>query len=103
MPEQKDTSAAEYNEATSRFIDLANKMKAEGTAPNVVNAALMSASCVYATYVAAGNVGYLKQGGIDKVTETYRANLSSVQELKKRKVELGASEPGSPAEGESTN
>jgi hypothetical protein len=42
----------------------------------------MSASCFYATYTAAGDNGGLTASGIEKVVETYKANLESVQKYK---------------------
>jgi hypothetical protein len=65
-----------------RFIDLANQMKDEGQAPPSVNAALMLASGLYATYLAVGNEGRLDPKAIDQVAGVYRKNLSAVQQLK---------------------
>lgn len=72
----------EYNELLARFVELANKMKDEGKPINRVNASLMSASCPYATYTTAGDDGGLTASGIEKVVETYKANLESVQKYK---------------------
>jgi hypothetical protein len=77
-----DNDMRDYNELASRFITLANQMKDEGKPINMVNASLMSASCFYATYTAAGDNGGLTASGIEKVVETYKANLESVQKYK---------------------
>jgi len=72
----------EYNELAARFIALANEMKEEGKPLQMVNASLMSASGIYATYTAAGNDGGLNASGVDKVVAVYKANLENVQKLK---------------------
>ncbi len=68
-----------------RFIQLANSIKDEGTPVEAVNTALMLASCTYATYVGAGNEGYLKEGGVNKIAEVYKQNLASLQKAKKNR------------------
>ncbi|MCU7929624.1 MAG: DUF3144 domain-containing protein [Candidatus Thiodiazotropha sp. (ex Codakia rugifera)] len=78
---------AEFTELAERFIALANEIKNEGKPLALVNAALMSASATYGTYAAAGNQGYLKQGGVDRLVDAYRAQVSNIQEIKKRVVE----------------
>ena len=60
-------------EVVKRFIDLANQMKDEGQAPPSVNAALMLASGLYATYLAVGNEGRLDPKAIDQVAGVYRS------------------------------
>lgn len=72
-----------HNYCTNKFIDLANELKKEGMPIPMVNAALMSASGIYATYSAAGNTGGLEPSGVDKVVELYRRNLEHIQELKR--------------------
>ena len=74
----------EYNLLSERFIALANEMKNEGKSQQMVNAALMSASGIYATYTAAGNEGGLTASGVDKVVGVYKANLQNVQKLKQQ-------------------
>lgn len=74
---------ADHAEATRRFIELANQIKDEGNSIELVSAGLMTASGVYATYVAAGNDGGLNDSGVDKVANVYRANLMSIQKSKK--------------------
>lgn len=75
---------AEYEELVSRFVSLANHMKDEGKAPPTINASLMLASGLYATYLAVGNDGQLDAKGVKEVAEVYRKNLSSVQRLKQQ-------------------
>ena len=77
-----------HDMATHRFIDLANEMQNEGLDINLVSAALMASSGIYATYVAAGNNGALQQSGIDKVVEMYRNNLEHIQRRKKEELEV---------------
>jgi hypothetical protein len=72
----------EYNELAARFIALANAMKDEGKPIAMVNAALMSASGVYATYTAAGDNGGLTASGVDTVVAAYKVNLENVQKFK---------------------
>ncbi|MFV8816876.1 DUF3144 domain-containing protein [Haliea sp. E17] len=79
-----------HHECVNRIIALANTMKDEGASTAIVSAALMSASAVYATYVAAGNSGALAPSGVDKVVDAYRGQLVRVQE--KRKAEIDAAQ-----------
>jgi hypothetical protein len=72
-----------HNECTGKFIDLANELKNLGHSPQVVSAALMSASGIYATYISAGNTGGLQPSGVDKVVMMYRRSLEHIQERKK--------------------
>lgn len=74
---------AEAEELAKRFIDLANTLKNEGRSPQAVNGGLMFASCIYATYTAAGNEGYLHDSGVEKVAAVYRHNLAQLQQRKK--------------------
>ena len=76
----------EYNVLSARFIALANEMKNEGKSQQMVNAALMSASGIYATYTAAGNDGGLNPSGVDQVVAVYKANLENVQKLKQQQT-----------------
>lgn len=66
-----------------RFVAVANQLKDEGNNTDLVNAAFMLASGNYATFLAAGNEGYLKEDGIRKVAEAYKHNLMLLQDLKK--------------------
>ena len=68
---------------TNKFIELANELKNEKIDPTLVSGALMTASGVYATYVAAGNEGALEPSGVDKVVAVYRRTLEHHQRVKK--------------------
>ena len=81
------TDRASHNHCTHKFIDLANELKNEGYEPQLISAALMSASGIFATYVSAGNEGGLQPSGVDKVVMMYRRNLEHIQELKKSQIE----------------
>ena len=76
-----------HNECTHKFIDLANELKDQGHDLQLVNAALMAASCIYATFVSAGNEGGLQPSGVDKVVLMYRRNLEHIQGRKKTENE----------------
>lgn len=77
-----------HDVATHRFIELANEMKSEGLDTNLISAALMASSGIYATYVAAGNNGALEPSGIDKVVNIYRNNLEHIQKRKREDLEV---------------
>jgi len=68
---------------TNKFIELANQLKDEQVDPKLVSGALMTASGIYATFVAAGNQGALEPTGVDKVVALYRRTLEHHQEVKK--------------------
>ncbi|MEM7053480.1 MAG: DUF3144 domain-containing protein [Pseudomonadota bacterium] len=81
---EKQQQIAAHNRATAAFIDLANTLsKEDDQDPKIVSAALMAASGVYATFIAAGNDGYLGAGGVDKVAGLYKNNLSYIQQRKR--------------------
>jgi hypothetical protein len=67
---------------TNKFIELANDLRQEGIDPSMVSGALMTASGVYATYIAAGNKGALEASGVDKVVDVYRRTLEHHQKVK---------------------
>jgi hypothetical protein len=71
---------------TNKFIELANQFKQEEIDPALVSGALMTASGIYATYVATGNEGALESGGVDKVVAVYRRTLEHYQQIKKNKL-----------------
>lgn len=71
---------------TNKFIALANELKAENIDPNMVSGALMTASGIYATYVAAGNNGALNASGVEKVVDLYRRTLEYHQEIKRKEL-----------------
>lgn len=72
---------------TNKFIELANQLKDEKIDPALVSGALMTASGVYATFVAAGNDGALEQSGVDKVVAVYRRTLEHHQKVKKAQLQ----------------
>lgn len=71
---------------TNKFIELANQLKDEKIDPALVSGALMTASGVYATFVAAGNKGALESSGVDKVVAVYRRTLEHHQKVKKAQL-----------------
>ncbi len=79
-------NAESHQECTTKFIELANSMTKEGLSSGLVSAALMSASCVYATFTVAGNDGGLNPSGVKKVVDTYERNLKELQALKKKQA-----------------
>jgi hypothetical protein len=79
----------QHNECTARFIALANEMKDDEIDIRVVSAALMAASGIYATYMAAGNAGALEPTGVDKVVAAYRQTLEHIQNRKKDEIQSG--------------
>lgn len=80
------TDAQEHLESVNRIIALANAMKEEGVNINVVSGALMTASGLYASYVAGGNDGGLSEAGVDKVSDVYKRELSRIQQIKKEEA-----------------
>jgi len=76
-----------HNECTQKFISLANELRDIGHTPQLVSAALMAASGIYATFISAGNDGGLQPSGVDKVVLMYRRNLEHIQERKKAEKE----------------
>ena len=74
---------------TNKFIELANQMKDDEIDIRVVSAALMAASGIYATYMAAGNAGALEPTGVDKVVAAYRQTLEHIQKRKKEEIQSG--------------
>ena len=77
----------QHKYCTNKFIELANELKNENIDSTLVNGALMTASGVYATYVAAGNDGALEPSGVDKVVELYRRTLEHHQHVKRAQLE----------------
>ena len=80
------TQEEQHQECTNRFIELANKMKDEGIEPELVNGSLMTASGIYATYVAAGTNGTLEDSGVRKVVALYQNLLEKFQQIKKNEL-----------------
>ena len=81
------TDSEKHNICTTRFIELANELKDLGYDPQLVSAALMAASGIYATFITAGNKGGLQPSGVDKVVMMYRRNLEHIQERKREESE----------------
>ena len=79
MSEQED----QHRHCTNKFIELANQLKDEKIDPAMVSGAMMTASCIYATFIAAGNEGALEPSGVDKIVQIYRRTLEHHQEMKK--------------------
>jgi hypothetical protein len=101
MSKQKQEQIEAHNKATQRFIELANKMANEENQDfKLVSAALMAASGVYATFTAAGNNGFLAPGGVDRVAEMYKNNLTYIQKRKKEELEAQGLEPKPVAQAE---
>jgi len=95
-----------HNQATNEFIALANQLVNDrGFERNLVSAALMAASGVYATFIAAGNQGFLAENGVDKVASIYKNNLAYIQKRKKEELEAQGLKPKPLAEvqGDATN
>lgn len=77
-----------------RFINVANEMKDGGEEIEVINSALMLASGIYATYSTVGNESYLQESGVEKVTEVFKRNLASLQQIKKSQLDQNNSGNG---------
>lgn len=71
---------------TNKFIALANELRGKEIDINLVNGALMTASGIYATYVAAGNNGVLEASGVKKVADLYLRTLEHHQKVKKAQL-----------------
>lgn len=90
--------AEQHKLCTNKFIDLANELKNQDIDPTLISGALMTASSIYATYVAAGNQGALEPSGVDKVVDLYRRTLEHFQAVKRGGLERdmqAANEPES--------
>ena len=81
------TDAEQHKYCTNKFIELANQLKDEKIDTKMVSGALMTASAVYATFIAAGNNGALQPTGVDKVVALYRKALERHQQTKRAKLE----------------
>jgi hypothetical protein len=88
-----------HNQAMSEFIQMANSMVNEkGFDMKLISAAMMAASGVYATFTAAGNEGFLAPGGVDRVADMYKKNLTYIQQRKKEELEAKGLTPRPVAE-----
>ena len=76
-----------HSYCTNKFIELANEFKGEGIDTTLISGALMTASGVYATYVASGNEGALEPSGVDKVVALYRRTLEHHQAVKRSQLQ----------------
>jgi len=80
------SEADQHKHCTNKFIELANELRNEEIDSTLVSGALMTASAIYATFVAAGNEGALEPSGVDKVTEIYKRTLEHHQDLKRSEI-----------------
>jgi hypothetical protein len=79
--------ADQHRNLTNQFIELANKIRNEQNIdPALVSGSLMTASSIYATFVAAGNTGVLEPSGVEKVVKVYRRTLEHHQAIKKNQL-----------------
>ena len=76
----------QHQYCTNKFVELANQLRKEDIDPSMVSGSLMTAACVYATYVAAGNDGALEKTGVDKVVAVFRRTLEHHQKVKKAQL-----------------
>ena len=83
MNDEQQKQMQETMQLVERFITLANQIKDEGKSVEMVNTALQLASGTYSTYLTAGNEGYLRESGINKLTEVFKYNLTQIQNFKK--------------------
>ena len=81
-----------HHESMQHFIELANKMANEGMPRRVVSAGLMTASCVYATYLEVGNADSLDEAGIDRIADGYKKHLVFTQESRQKKAQQSPDE-----------
>ncbi|MCB1842159.1 MAG: DUF3144 domain-containing protein [Halioglobus sp.] len=77
-----------HRDCVNRFIALANAMKDEEIDIKVVNAGLMTAAGLYASYVIGGNNGGLTESGVEKVSTVFRDELARIQAIKKEAAGL---------------
>ena len=88
---QKTEEELHYDSMNS-FVELANKLAAEGMPRRVVAAGLMTASCVYSTYLEVGNDGILDEAGVDRVADGYKKHLLFTQNSRKEKARQSSEE-----------
>lgn len=87
----------QHNQAVNRLIECANELKDKGFDPRVISAALLSAAGIYTTYVEAGNEGFLQPGGVDKLTEIFRQQLTHIQQMKQDELRQAGHKVDQPA------
>lgn len=90
------SDSEQHKMATNKFIDLANELKNQDLDPALISGAMMTASSIYATYVAAGNKGALEPSGVDKVVDLYRRTLEHFQKVKRDGLERDAEAANEP-------
>jgi hypothetical protein len=88
-----DIKVEKLDECIEQFVKLANTLQKEKIPQGVISTAMMTASGIYATFVAAGNDGGVTESGIDKIVSAYRAQLEQVQAAKKARNEERAKSP----------
>lgn len=74
----------DHSEAAQKFIDLANGLAADGMSMNIVSAALMTASCTYATFTHVGDAGVLTADEVEQFADAYRSQLAYIQDIKRQ-------------------
>ncbi len=82
-----------HQKAVNDIIALANQMKDDGVQPQIIAAALMSASGLYSTYVHAGNEGFLRDSGVKKLVSAYERRVNEIQNFKKHQAEKSGAKP----------
>jgi len=90
MADVPTEQSEQHKYCTNKFSELANQLKGEEIDTTLISGALMTASGVYATYVAAGNTGALEASGVDKVVDLYRRTLEHYQDVKRGQLEQQA-------------
>jgi hypothetical protein len=85
-PELPVSDRKNHDTCTRKFIELANSLSDEGQSVQLVSAALMAATGIYATFTVAGNSGALEPSGVDKLVQVFRTNLEHIQERKKAEL-----------------
>ena len=80
------SEADQHKHCTNKFIELANQLRHDEIDATLVSGALMTASAIYATFVAAGNEGALEPSGVDKIPELYKRTLEHHQDLKRAEI-----------------
>ncbi len=91
------TANQQHDEAVNKIIELANELRNAGTDPQIMSAALTTAGCIYATFIAAGNQGFLQPAGVDKLCDAYRRQLEFIQQRKKEELKAQGHDITQPA------
>ena len=72
-----------HQESMQSFIKLANELAEQGASKYAISAGLMTASCVYATFIAVGNKGVLSDEALRVISEGYKNQLEAIQKGRK--------------------